>query len=367
VFAFLAIVALAATAVWLAARVQAWRNEKPKAHPALNGALGASLLQVMLWVIIATALGVTVLSQHPSVRDAVVVGLMLKLGAAVLVGLCAFIVLLWRWAWLAGDWERRHTEIPRLLIHPLVMYALIVATLASVTTFASLFLFGGSPLHAWLGGLSAYAKWINFGFAALLGLPFLFAGVRNVLHIVIDITSHFFRPALHPFRRELTAGEFVTQQRIEARFRRVLQEVLLLDNVTHITVVAHSQGTMIAIDTLWLKWAKNLLREREVSLVTMGSPFSHLYQYYFPLRYPRLFSGDQAWGGDLIHAVDHWINIYRVDDYIGTWIKGRDGFPVNYRTATPGGHTDYWSDREAHRAMAPFLPASASQTNARAA
>jgi hypothetical protein len=165
----------------------------------------------------------------------------------------------------------------------------------------------------------------------------IFSGVRSALHILIDITSHFYRPRLRPYG-DVGPGQFSIQQRIEGRFRRVLQEVLASGEVTHVTILAHSQGTIIALDVLWLEWAKNLLAGKSVSLVTMGSPISHLYQHYFPHRYPPLFSPDgklnRPWGTSLDVTVQRWLNVYRADDYIGTIVQGREGFPVNVRSPT---------------------------------
>ena len=184
----------------------------------------------------------------------------------------------------------------------------------------------------------------------------------------MDVVSHFYRPHL-PVPTPLRAAEpieldvFTTQQRIEARFRLVIQEVLRPGNVTHLTVVAHSQGSVTAIDVLWLEWAANLLAGKVVYLITMGSPFTHLYQYYFPHRYPPLFVGptrsqlNPLWGSWIQKTVRSWANIYRVDDFIGTHIEG-DGagnFPRNYCVAA-GGHTWYWREQGVLHLMLPYLP-----------
>ena len=118
---------------------------------------------------------------------------------------------------------------------------------------------------------------------------------------------------------------------------------------------------MIAIDVLWLEWARRRLAGVQVDLVTMGSPFTHLYQYYFPNRYPPLFVGNnlhtQEWGSDLDSTVNCWLNIYRVDDFVGTHIDGRGlgTFPSN-RCIPADGHTGYWHQREALQAMSECLP-----------
>ena len=80
--------------------------------------------------------------------------------------------------------------------------------------------------------------------------------------------------------------------KIEVRFRRALDEVLREGGVWHLTVVSHGQSSVIALDVLWYNWTADLLKRRQVQnlfLITMGSPFTHLYQYYFPVRYPPHF------------------------------------------------------------------------------
>lgn len=126
---------------------------------------------------------------------------------------------------------------------------------------------------------------------------------------------------------------------------------------------------MIAIDVLWLEWAANRLRGIDVDLVTMGSPFTHLYQHYFPDRYPPLFDGSDLnrrdWGTHLPSTVQRWLNIYRVDDFVGTHIDGSEGFPTNI-CIPAGGHTGYWRQREALCAISACLPGAARQATSSA-
>ena len=143
-------------------------------------------------------------------------------------------------------------------------------------------------------------------------------------------------------------------------------------HVTRLTVVAHSQGTIIALHTLYLEWTRERLKASGVrldglpklQLVTLGSPFTHLYQHYFPRRYPPLFDdphavtafNEEGWFF-LEETVGGWKNIYRVDDFVGTDIVGDAGntFPRN-QPIHAGGHIDYWSDRDALVEMLPLLP-----------
>src|SRR5690606_19018281 len=62
-----------------------------------------------------------------------------------------------------------------------------------------------------------------------------------------------------------------------------------LETRPKLTLISHSQGTMIAIEVLndpELAWLSSSFSE--IRLVTMGSPFAHLYQHYFQHLYPQL-------------------------------------------------------------------------------
>ena len=126
--------------------------------------------------------------------------------------------------------------------------------------------------------------------------------VGSALHILMDIVSHFIMATLtHPWpcgkEKKPALNNLVRHMKIEARFRRALDEVLREGVFSHLTVVSHSQGSVIALDVLWYNWTADLLKKRQVQnlfLITMGSPFTHLYQYYFPLRYPPLFSSGRV-------------------------------------------------------------------------
>jgi hypothetical protein len=91
----------------------------------------------------------------------------------------------------------------------------------------------------------------------------------------------------------------------------------------------------------------------EIRLVTMGSPYTHLYGHYFPSSFPsvekRANLANPKKGG-LLRA---WLNIFRIDDFVGTHVsKGvwPEEFPV-----FPNGHTNYWVDRRVVDKLRKFL------------
>lgn len=188
--------------------------------------------------------------------------------------------------------------------------------------------------------------------------------LRDGLHIVQDVINHFYR-RWEPFPWffweffPTKATEFEIQQLIEARFREVFTRVFEFGDVTHLTIISHSQGTMIAVNVLSLFGLDQATRNKisgrlqdlhEFHLITMGSPLSHLYQYYFPGRYPSFTSS--LWNDLRDQLQDcNWVNIYRIDDYVGTHIHQvgpeRPNWPGLNRPLnvpiTSGGHTKYWA------------------------
>ena len=106
---------------------------------------------------------------------------------------------------------------------------------------------------------------------------------------------------------------------------------------------------MITLEELRKKyWLNRLGPIPNVSLLTFGSPFTHLYEHYFPLLYAGLPRG--RWT-NLQVVLKTWVNVFRLDDYVGTDIAAPTAgtapgsWPRNV-PLEPGlrlqGHTRYW-------------------------
>jgi hypothetical protein len=355
----------------------------------LNAALGAVFIQVGLWALLVPALGMLACTSfYPEMlvrKDlpfaGAMVGFVWHFFLALIVGLPVLVTLIWRSLWVFFNKPnfRDPDAIPRLLVNPWVLWTVLGAGIAG-------------------GGLFVWRQWIGrwpwddvfFRLAVPLAggtavvLPLVGTYFRKelaaVLHIFMDVIAHFYEKDLdfpRPFGKPkvINVESFVVQMRIEARMRRVIQEVLWrLDgyNVTDLTVVAHSQGTVIAIDVLWLAWTHRLLKEGRqitVRLATMGSPFTYLYQYFYPSRYPELFddhgklnkpwvpkvAGVLDWAKGFDKTVQKWVNLYRVDDFVGTRINGRQSFPDNIPVGA-GGHNYYWNQPQVLELLRQLLP-----------
>ncbi len=137
---------------------------------------------------------------------------------------------------------------------------------------------------------------------------------------------------------------FYKRHQMRVRFVATFR-ALLATRPDHLLIVSHSQGTMIAIDGLQHLIEQILdpsldeprsIAER-IHLVTMGSPYQHLYGHYFGQTHPSN-------PFDRYQPYHRWLNIYRSNDYIGTQINGPPD--INNASVGPRGHTDYWRDRE---------------------
>ena len=196
-------------------------------------------------------------------------------------------------------------------------------------------------------------------------------------------------------------SEYPQRKRIHGRMQKVLQALWEEDSFDEVIVISHSQGTIIATEFIKElqeprgelitneEIRKNLRNAlRGAKLVTMGSPFTHVYNYYLPtcFKAPSIILGPHSsTPKDKEQLICSWVNIFRIDDFIGTYIgndfpkkkgsgtsnddaqsqnendKSGDGsidtelksaksqsaveWPINEAVQT-GGHTGYWTDTE---------------------
>jgi hypothetical protein len=362
---------LFAVVVWAFCWLRAPRGLRPPL-----AAAGLACLLPYNWflaleiIVDALALAVT----DPGMISSATRELVFELGLQVLASLCLLGGILMTFGYQQW-WAARHPDgggaqggPPRLLVGPVpfllflvsVLYALLFSFLFRPIPFV--------PLEKQIWAFADISYWLPFWagvvVAALLLLvvvpllyTFLLGGdLRGLLHIVMDVEDHFSRPwPPFPWREGTEERKsFDLRCRIEWRFRCALDELLKDPEITHLAVVAHSQGTVIAVSVLAeAATAEKARGLREVRLLTMGSPFSHLYQHYFPRQYPPLDDGQ--WGS-LKSLLTRWVNIYRVDDFVGTKVAGRHGWPIENVGVAAGGHTNYWRQPSVLRLLSEWLP-----------
>jgi len=207
--------------------------------------------------------------------------------------------------------------------------------------------------------------WISAGvlIGGTIGLgAFMLDKLRTGLDIALDVVNHF-RLEWSDVARGEPKRSAVRKNRVRARLRTVLRVMTeRFGQPESLVILAHSQGSVTAIDVLLEDATQGILAGyKHKVLVTMGSPFSHLYQHYFPHEYGSL---DDSQFVSLKERIDQWLNLFRVDDYVGTHIewKGRNfeqpdkgepwpgQFPRN-RGVGKGGHTGYWIAPKVHEAL----------------
>ncbi len=275
------------------------------------------------------------------------------------------------------------SRAPRLIVNRLQQWMLGGCTAVGVSLVFTLCVLNnlGIPYRENLLGqvLSEANKYAVVCLAPMAGLIFLsLRHLRPAFDIVLDVVNHFyFRSTLMEDALEdddefdikettFEAGSLYFSRRdsIHNRMKRIL--VYYRDRLEHrpeLVIVSHSQGTMVAIEVLndpemaWLSTSFS-----RTSLLTMGSPITYLYQTYFGHLYPS-FNSPQ-WD-NLRTRVDRWVNLFRIDDFVGQEVE----FPIKGRSlqATPmlakdsgatipsctdhplgcRGHTNYWEDVEA--------------------
>ncbi len=154
-------------------------------------------------------------------------------------------------------------------------------------------------------------------------------------------------------------GIFGTQQqgyrfrrRIQDRLRVVVSEMLRDEAPDELLFITHSQGTMIAADVIEFEadtWRELMAGKRSIRLVTMGSPIRHIYSQYFPKAFPMLADRPALAPRNAGGVLDQWVNIFRIDDFIGTHIdadmtRPADGLWPQEIPVNRNGHTMYWVD-----------------------
>lgn len=186
--------------------------------------------------------------------------------------------------------------------------------------------------------------------AAVIALvvPLAFGPViTNVVHIARDLIDHHYLPGIETGAQVLPKFfKFTSRQprrdRIENRLIKIIEDRVNTWNCDDVIFVAHSQGSVIVYDYLIFREAKQCrLGRADLALLTFGSPLGTIYQTYFDeyvSKAPVPF--------EIAARLKRWINIYRVDDYIGGRIEPPPGLAISNRVAPPGlhAHTDYWSE-----------------------
>ena len=139
---------------------------------------------------------------------------------------------------------------------------------------------------------------------------------------------------------------FEVRERQRARLRAVVDDLTAQAGPFDRTIfIAHSLGTMVAIDFLREESADQAGKLGEISLVTMGSPYTNVFNYYFPHLFPPV-------SGDFIPGLKRWVNIYRENDYVGTRLTPKSSDAVHEIEQPARGHLGYFADIDVAKEIA---------------
>jgi hypothetical protein len=272
------------------------------------------------------------------------------------------------------------TKMPRMVVGRWILGVLMV-----VTFFQALYLLLGMDLGEiadlykgpFATVVAAAGEWATtwkhtilfIGWASTLALPVLASfPLGNFIHIARDLIDHQYsrRRASRLTRSSRDKERWPRRARIQGRLLTLLDEVVRRGQFDQVIFVVHSQGSVIAFDYLREAAPENKeLAGLKPDVVTLGSPLSHLYEHYF-----YEYVGLDAAIAKLRNNLGRWINLYRVDDYIGTGIMVGPQAGVVNKVIGIGGHTDYWKEDQLAkviRKLATTAPVAAPQATAREA
>lgn len=338
-------------------------SRETKRGPTLTVALFTSLVQYGLWVVVIPTLWTLLLSRVPNrseLLNAEYAKLVRTDGlqwiSIGVITLFALLTLAIRWRHIK-DLERHrqqpeqaYAEARRLIISPLMSVPLAVVTLAVVSFILiaigpDLFQMNPpaftQPILNWLNQRGLTARITPL---AILTIPLLLAPLRLAFDLVNDIITYVdqndgvLNPTTGPTRPEALGD-------IRPRFRKVVHYLQQREQITKLVVIAHSQGSVIALDELAASDRADLDHyQGEIVLVTMGSPISHLYQHYFPVAYPA-WENSVRWQ-HLFARLHQWRHFYRIDDFVGMTLQPIPTHLVDFAQLRlwTGGHNHYWRD-----------------------
>lgn len=381
VAAFWDLVAVVAAAMWVllaAKRVVLGRPADAPPFHRLSAALSLAVIQAIVWKVAVPTFGVITLAMAFGETFQVAITRMSAVGilnsAFMLIAIIACILLL-SFGGLAQNVLRLKPErlapyVPRVAVSSLLVGILVLASCANLfldylnlhvppTGYIRSEPFLGDVIRGICGGKAispciAESPWLQLGVAIMgitIGTLLLLGVVQNifkgVLHFARDIVDHQFRQPREMVVSTDREARFPRRQRIRYRLHAVMTEALGHEPFDRLVFVTHSQGSVIAYDCLRSDKvvAPHIETAAEIHLLTLGSPISHLYQYYFD----EYASGRSGASDANLHArLSSWINMWRIDDPIGraNFTSNHNGLKVENIPLKAGGHNDYWREDE---------------------
>jgi hypothetical protein len=250
------------------------------------------------------------------------------------------------------DLEHTARTMPRLLFSPWLVGLLIGAFVIVIT-----FVFFQPEMESNHAFIAFRSFVLPMAAVAALLVPLSFGHrAANVIQIARDLIDHNYRPSLEAAfffipARFRPASERPRRARIQERLKLVLKTFVQHQGYDGVIFLAHSQGAIVAYDYLRDNGPTYIeLGDASPALLTFGSPLGSIYQKYF-----HEYAASRPVPLGIAARLKCWINLYRVDDYIGGRVTAPSGLRVDNHVMGPGGHTGYWTEPDVAEALDAIL------------
>jgi hypothetical protein len=218
-----------------------------------------------------------------------------------------------------------------LLLAPAALVGALIYLFHETSAYSAL---GPEARFGKAGALTASDYILQASQLALVALPLAAKPLAAVLDALGDV--FFWFSADPPAGSKLAA--ISSKEPSRARFAHALQHLQSLPEGARVVVFAHSQGTVIAAHSLSAMAQQLKDSGARVTLVTLGSPITSLYEKFFAVPVGHGFA---RLCQDLPDRFA-WLNCARAADYIGSAIEISG--VQNFELGTNGDHSGYWSD-----------------------
>jgi hypothetical protein len=250
------------------------------------------------------------------------------------------------------DLEHTARTMPRLLFNPWLVGLLIGAFVVVLT-----FVFFQPEMESNPAFVAFRSFVLPLAAVTALLVPLSFGNrVANVIQVARDLIDHNYRPSLEAAfffipARFRPLSERPRRARIQERLKLVLKTFVQHQGYDGVVFLSHSQGAVVVYDYLRDNGpAYTELGDAAPALLTFGSPLGTIYQKYF-----HEYAASRPVPLGIAARLKCWINLYRVDDYIGGRVIAPSGLRVDNHVMGPGGHTGYWSEPDVSEALDAIL------------
>ena len=251
-------------------------------------------------------------------------------------------------AWLPGlSIATKNRWMPRVIMSQSIILFLFAGSLFN------LYIYGGKLYENEvflnnLPGLRSFWLWPPL-ITMVMVVAYFFNAFQvvsaSIIHIFRDIVDHQYYPRFDSLKFIMpkairTKSRWPRRARVQERLNVLVEQLVRGRGFDRIVMVAHSQGSVILYEYLQSQEDnEDFAGMQRLDVVTVGSPLTHLYQYYFD-EYGRAHPTPQA----MNPLLASWTNLWRLDDPIGNKVNIVVGGFVQNIELGLGGHVDYWRE-----------------------